>query len=81
MLRAVYELFGATGTLLLATFGFISVISLLMAVAGVVVRGWARPLKWVVIIGMSLFPPLSIFVLGYIHFKEQEYRRRRIARR
>lgn len=80
MLRIVYDWVGAGGTLFLATVGFVSAISLLMAVAGVVIRGWPRPLKWVVIVAMSLLPPLSLFVLGYIHFKEQTYRRQRIAR-
>ena len=68
-------MFGPVGTLFIATLGFVSAVSWLMAVAGVVVRPWKPLLKWSTVVIMSLFPPLSLFVLAWIHMKEQQYRR------
>ncbi|PIQ63378.1 MAG: hypothetical protein COV99_03085 [Bacteroidetes bacterium CG12_big_fil_rev_8_21_14_0_65_60_17] len=72
MLRELYAATGPIGTLIIATLGFISAVGWLMAVAGISLRPWPRLLKAVVVLCISLLPPLSLFVLAHIHLADRK---------
>lgn len=62
MLREIYTLLGGVGTFFAVIGMFVSVISWWMAVTGIVVRDMKTVTKGVLLLLISVLPPLAVFV-------------------
>lgn len=75
MLKIIYMELGAAGTLAVAALVIATVFSWTQAIAGVVVSGMSGGLKMGVIGALSVFPPVSILIIGAFVFKSGRQQR------
>jgi len=71
MLNEIYALAGGVGAFFIAVAMFVSFIGWWMAVTATVTRDLSTPLKSVLVIVVSLFPPLGVFLVSFFVYLDR----------